>query len=236
MHKKGSIFEAAHQVLSEATKQLKVGEMVSLSSIPKTEFVYEFDRKRNKYESAFEQYIDPTDGGGGIGAVGDIFPEKKLSELERSKLVYRDDLGNYTLSYFLPKNKKLLEIAKKLREIYKKKGARTLSDRDAIETLQKEASSYATVFGLVRPTEKYKIIVNDAIWKALPSDVIGTTEYDYSFHAGEGVVSSWLMAIGKSESDVKAKLNKGLAKAKFQYVGNAMALRYSQKSAIGWDY
>jgi hypothetical protein len=96
-----------------------------------------------------------------------------------------------------------------------------------------EVKETYTHVGVVRPTEKYRLIVDEATYKALPADTIGNTSYDYSFHAGEGTIDSFLMAIGNSESDVKSKLKKGLSKVKAEYIGNAMELKYAQKRAVG---
>jgi hypothetical protein len=89
------------------------------------------------------------------------------------------------------------------------------------------------VVGKVRPTERYKFIVDEEAYKSLPTDTIATSQYDYSFHVGEGIVTSWIMAIGRDQSEVKHKLDAALKKVKVQYVGSEIELKYTQKRVVG---
>lgn len=239
MHKEGSIFEAARRVLSEAAKpKMKVGDIATFNQLPKDTLIYEFDRKTGTFDAPFTQYLDPTSGGGG-GGVGEIIPEKELNTWKRSNRdISTDSFENWALQYFLPNNPKLIDLAKRLTAAKK---AHRLSNsplitKGEIKKLHDEELKLAPLFGLVRPSERYRMIITDAINKSFPPGVIGTTEYDYSFHAGEGTIGSWIMAYGKSESDIKSKLKRVLPKIRFEYIGNAMELKYAQKSAVGWDY
>lgn len=218
---------------------MKVGDTISFLSLPKDAIKFSFDKSRGKYSPPFEHLIDPTDGGGGANGKGDVLPETMLNKWEKeNRDVITDIFGNYVLSLFIPKNKQLAESAKILTELSKSlRGNLSIPDKrivqDKILAIQETISKLAPLFGVLQLTESYKILVSETDFKKLPSDVIGTTAYDYSFHAGEGEVGSWLMTFGKSESEIKSKLMKGLAKVKVQYVGNAMALKYAQKDAIG---
>jgi ethanolamine utilization microcompartment shell protein EutL len=102
-----------------------------------------------------------------------------------------------------------------------------------IQQLQQKKQVLGLRIFKVRPTERYKFIVDEATYKALPIDTIATSQYDYSFHAGEGIVTSWIMAIGKDQAEVKSKLDDALKKVKVQYVGSETELKYAQKRAVG---
>jgi hypothetical protein len=201
----------------------KFGDMVTASSINATELRYETQKIDHKYGN-FAEYIDPTEGAGG-GTDG-MFIDKQWEKFYKANDL-RFTVFSYMLDLFTPKSKTLLALSKQMVEL-----PAYQSSPEKYALIDEVKETYTHV-GVVRPTEKYRFIVDEATWKALPSEVIGNTSYDYSFHAGEGTVDSFLMAIGGSEADVKSKLKKGLSKVKAEYIGNAMELKYAQKGAVG---
>ena len=155
-----------------------------------------------------------------------MFIDKQWEKFYRANGL-RSSLFGYMLDIFIPKSKKLLGFAKRMIEfpLYQ-------NSSEKYKLIDAVRETYTHV-GIVRTSERYRLIVDEATYKALPDDVIGNTLYDYSFHAGEGVVASFLMAIGNSEADVKSKLKNALSKVKAEYVGSATELKYAQKRAVG---
>ena len=202
----------------------KPGQMLSASSIESKDLVFKFHTLDHK-NSHFDEYLDPTQGGG--GGSGITFIEKQLENFARSHKTKTSIFKDYALDYFIPKSKVLLDIAKRVSALPPFGSSYAKSD------ILDEAKEIYKYMGVVRTTETYRLIIDEATYKALPEDTIGNTSYDYSFHAGEGVIASFIMAIGKSESDVKAKLKRALGKVKAEYIGNAMELKYAQKRAVG---
>ncbi len=201
----------------------KFGDMISASSIDAAELIYETQKIDHKHGN-FSEYLDPTEGGG--GDTTDMFIDKQWEKFYKANDL-RFTVFGYMLDVFTPKSKTLLAFAKRMIEWPSYK-----NPPEKYDLLDEVKETYTHV-GIVRTTEKYRLIVDEATYKALPAEVIGNTLYDYSFHAGEGAVASFLMAIGNSESDVKAKLKKALGKVKAEYIGNAMELKYAQKRAVG---
>jgi hypothetical protein len=201
----------------------KFGDMINASSINASELVYETEKIDHKWGN-FDRYLDPTEGAGG----GDrnLFVDDQWGKFYKANKL-RFTVFSYMIDLFTPKSKTLLALSKQMVEwpAYQ-------SSPEKYALIDKVKETYTHV-GIVRTTERYRFIIDEATWKALPSEVIGNTSYDYSFHAGEGTVDSFLMAIGNSESDVKAKLKKALGKVKAEYIGNAMELKYAQKRAVG---
>jgi hypothetical protein len=201
----------------------KFGDMVTASSINATDLRYETQKIDHKYGN-FAEYIDPTEGAGG-GTDG-MFIDKQWEKFYKANDL-RFTIFSYMLDLFTPKSKTLLAFSKRMIE-----WPSYQNNSEKYKLIDEVKETYTHV-GVVRTTEKYRLIVDEATYKALPEDTIGNTSYDYSFHAGEGTIDSFLMAIGNSESDVKTKLKKALGKVKAEYIGNAMELKYAQKRAVG---
>ena len=201
----------------------KFGDTVLASSIDSKDLVYEIEKRDVKWGN-FDRYLDPTEGGGGGG--NELLIDREWGKFYKSHDL-RSTVFGYMLDLFTPKSKTLFAFAKRMCEwpSYKNPAEKY--------ALIDEVNETYTHVGIVRTTERYRLIVDEAAYKALPEDTIGNTSYDYSFHAGEGVIDSFLMAIGSSEADVKSKLKKGLSKVKAEYIGNAMELKYAQKRAVG---
>ena len=201
----------------------KFGDTVAASSIEAGEFTYETQKIDHKYGN-FDEYIDPTEGGG--GGTTDMFIDRQWEKFYKANDL-RFSVFNYMIDLFTPKSKTLLAFSKRMCEFPSYKSSPEKYD------LVDEVKKTFTHVGVVRTTERYRLIVDEATYRALPQGVIGNTSYDYSFHAGEGTVASFLMAIGDSEGDVKGKLKKALGKVKAEYIGNATELKYAQKRAVG---
>lgn len=201
----------------------KFGDTVPASSINSDNLVYEIDKLDHR-QGNFSQYLDPTEGAGGDAA--DMLIDKQWEKFYKANDL-RSTVFGYMLDPFTPKSKTLFDFAKRMIKFPSHKNSSEKYD------LIDEVKETYTHVGVVRTTESYRLIVDEATYKALPDDVIGNTSYDYSFHAGEGVIASFLMAIGNSEADVKNKLKNALGKVKAEYIGNAMELKYAQKRAVG---
>lgn len=201
----------------------KFGDMIDASSIDSADLIYEVE-KIDVNDGNFSNYLDPTEGGG--GDTGGMLIDKQWEKFYKANGL-RSTVFGYMLDLFTPKSKTLFDFAKSMIKFppYKNSSEKY----DLIDTVKE---TYTHV-GVVRTTESYRLIVDEATYKALPDDVIGNTSYDYSFHGGEGIIASFLMAIGNSEADVKSKLKNALGKVKAEYIGNAMELKYAQKRAVG---
>jgi len=201
----------------------KFGDLIPASSLKSSELVYETEKIDHKWGN-FDRYLDPTEGAGG----GDrsLFVDDQWGKFYKAHKL-RFTVFGYMIDLFTPKSKTLLALSKQMVEW---PAYQSSSEKYALIDKVKELYTHV---GVVRTTESYRFIIDEATWKALPSEVIGNTSYDYSFHAGEGTVDSFLMAIGDSEGDVKSKLKKALGKVKAEYIGNAMELKYAQKRAVG---
>ncbi len=192
------------------TEASKVGDIVKIAS---KDLVYEYEKTSNR--DFFNDAFDPQGGAGGY----DPF-ESTIAATEASAWVKKNDSNiGKTIDYFLPKSPLLQQL---------KLDAPPFSNK-----YKYGVDDNFPVVGKVRPTERYKFIVDEATYKALPIDTIATSQYDYSFHAGEGIVTSWIMAIGKNQAEVKSKLDAALTKVKVQYVGSETELKYAQKRAVG---
>jgi len=215
------LVEIARAVLEGASH--KFGDTVAASSIEAGEFTYATQKIDHKYGN-FDEYLDPTEGGGG-GTSG-MFVDKQWEKFYKANDL-RFTVFSYMLDLFTPKSATLLAFSKRMMQFPPYK-----SSPEKYDLIDEVKATYTHV-GVIRTTERYRLIVDESTYKALPQDVIGNTTYDYSFHAGEGTVASFLMAIGDSDSDVKSKLKKALGKVKAEYIGNAMELKYAQKRAVG---
>ena len=224
-----NLIETVKEVLSEAKKP-KAGDMVPFNSIPKNDFVFEIETG----DYAFSHILDPTGGGGGSQGFEDSIFYKAPGKFRKKHGDKYPSLAlDFPLSFWLPKSKELQKLVEAWGKVpVKDRWNKSPEEKKALRAIEDEMKKYLN-FAYVRTTEKYKIIVDDAVYRSLPNNVIGSTEYDYSFHAGEGNVSGWLIGIGKSRAEAMKNVKAGLKKAKFQYVGNAMELKQLQKSAIG---
>ena len=201
----------------------KFGDMIAASAIDDSDLIIETQKLDHKWGN-FDEYLDPTQGAG--GANRDIFIDVQWEKFRKAHGL-RFTVFSYMLDLFTPKSKTLLAFSKNMCE-----WPPYTNNAEKYDLIDKVHKTFTHV-GVVRTTEKYRLIIDEATYKALPEETIGNTSYDYSFHAGEGIIDSFLMAIGKSESDVKSKLKKGLSKTKAEYIGNAMELKYAQKRAVG---
>jgi hypothetical protein len=192
------------------TEASKVGDIVTIT--PK-DLVYEYEKTSG--HDFFLYSFDPQDGGGGYDPFESTIAAKEANQwVKNNKSSIRT-----TIDYFLPKSPGLQKL---------KLDAPPLSNK-----YKYGIEDNFPVVGKVRPTERYKFIVDEQTYKALPADTIATSQYDYSFHAGEGIVTSWIMAIGKNQAEVKSKLDAALKKVKVEYVGSEIELKYAQKRAVG---
>lgn len=191
-------------------ESFKVGDVVSITS---KDLVYEYEKTSDR--DFFSDAFDPQYGGGGW----DPF-DSTIAAKEASRWVNKNGkhIGQ-TIDYFLPKSPVLQKL---------KLDAPPFSNK-----YNYGVNDNFPVVGKVRPTERYKFIVDEETYKSLPTDTIATSQYDYSFHAGEGIVTSWIMAIGRDQSEVKHKLDAALKKVKVQYVGSEIELKYTQKRVVG---
>ena len=217
-----SLVNIARAILEGAS--YKLGQMLSASSIEPENLVFKIHKLDHK-NSYFDEYLDPTEGGG--GGSGITFIENQLTKFGQQHKIKTSIFKDYTLDYFIPKSKVLFDIAKRVSILS------PFSSSYAKTDILDEAKDVYKYIGAVRTTESYRLIIDETTYKSLPEDIIGNTSYDYSFHGGEGIIASFIMAIGKSESDVKSKLKKALGKVKAEYIGNAMELKYAQKRAVG---
>jgi hypothetical protein len=179
------------------TEASKVGDLVKITS---KDLVYEYEKTSDR--DFFSDAFDPQGGAGGY----DPF-ESTVAAKEAEKWVKQNDSAiRRTIDYFLPKSPVLQQL---------KLDAPPFSNK-----YKYGIDDNFPVVGKVRPTERYKFIVDAQTYKALPDDTIASSQYDYSFHAGEGIVTSWIMAIGKDQAKVKSKLDAALKKVKVEYVGS----------------
>jgi len=199
------------------TEASKVGDIVKITA---EDLVYDYEKTSVYGGLFFDDVFDPQGGGGGWDPFESTVAAKeaekwvKQNKNAEGKRIY---IGQ-TFDYFLPKSPDLQKLkinAKNSREY------------------ESAAINLFPVVGKVRPTERYKFIIDEPTYKALPVDTIASSEYDYSFHAGEGNVTSWIMAIGANQAEVKNKLDTAIKKVKAQYVGSQTELKYAQKRAVG---
>ncbi len=219
-----------NSILTEAKKP-KAGDMVPFNSIPKEDFVFEMETG----DYAFGNILDPTDGAGGSQGFEDSIFYKAPDEFKKKhgKDKYPSFALDFPLSFWLPKSRELQKLVEAWGKVpVKDRWNKSPEEKKALRAIEDEMKKYLH-FAYARTTEKYKIIVDEEVYNALPNNVIGSTEYDYSFHAGEGKVTGWLMAIGKSRAEALKNVKAGLEKAKYQYVGSEMELRQMQKDAVG---
>lgn len=192
------------------TEASKVGDIVKIAS---KDLVYEYEKTSNP--DFFGDAFDPQGGAGGYDPFDSTIAAKEASSWVKSN---KSTIGS-NIDYFLPKSPGLQKL---------KLNAPPFSNK-----YKYGIDDNFPVVGKVRPTERYKFIVDEQTYKALPADTIATSQYDYSFHGGEGIVTSWIMAVGKDQAEVKNKLDAALTKVKVQYVGSETELKYAQKRAVG---
>jgi len=193
--------------ISEASK---VGDLVKITS---KDLIYEYEKTSDG--DFFLYSFDPQDGAGGWDPFDQTIAAKEASSWVKSN---KSTIGS-NIDYFLPKSPGLQKL---------KLNAPPFSNK-----YKYGVDDNFPVVGKVHPIERYKFIVDEQAYEALPKDTIAASEYDYSFHGGEGIVTSWIMAIGKDQGEVKSKLDTALTKVKVQYVGSEIELKYAQKRAVG---
>jgi len=165
--------------------------------------------------------FDPQDGAGGWDpfeySVANKTYEKWLAK-NKNKLPNNFFSGVGWLIYFMPKSPEIVNI---------------VSEDLRGEELQEAISKKFPVYGVAETKEAYRLIVGDGDYQRLPENTIASASYDYSFHAGEGVVNSWIMSIGKDKAEVDKNIKKALSTLKAEYVGSETELKFRQKYAIG---
>ena len=210
------------RTILEAPKY-KFGDMVQASGIDTADLHYEVEKIDHR-DGNFGQYLDPTEGAG--GGKDDLLVDKKWAKFYKANGL-RSSVFGYMIDIFIPKSKTLFGFAKRMVEFPSHQNS---SEKyDLIDAVKEKY----THVGVVRTSERYRLIVDEVAYDVLPAEVIGNTSYDYSFHAGEGVIASFLMSIGNSESEVKNKLKSALGKIKAEYIGSTTELKYAQKRAVG---
>lgn len=224
------IFEA----YKSAYEEEEFGDTVPAASIADL-LTFETSKVHPKYgnfDSNIEYYFDPTSGGGGEQA--STFCEDKLIQFAKSNGVRPAFLElfftDYPYSKFIPKTKQLAEIA--LNPEFQV--PRRDMDPEAKMRYSMARQSAAKIFpfmGIAATPESYRFLIKDA-WEKLPDGVIGNAEWDYSFHAGEGTVDSFIAALGTSESDVRNKLKSALKVIDAEYVGSSTEAKFQQRYQV----
>jgi hypothetical protein len=198
-------------------------EYITEVTIPLKELVIITSSNPNE----FDDYFEPQGGGGGWDPFEDTIASKKADQFE-SKNKIKGGYNIHPYHFLLPKSKDAAKILEK----YRVNGNITITHSNGDEILSDLQEKFST-FCLIRPTEKYKLIIDEAAYAALPQNCIGVSEYDYSFHAGEGVVSSWIFAMADSEEAAESLARRALSKVKVEYVGSSTELKFKQKYAVG---
>jgi hypothetical protein len=181
--------------------------------------------------SILDEYIDPT-GTVDNRHYGDdsntALYDEKLEEFARQYGFY------YSLAHnlFIPKCKKLADMA--LESIMtKRRGKMTPQENETNK--QRRSKGYDVkmfpYIGIAATPESYRLLVREA-WDNLPDCVIGDTDYDYSFHGGEGKVTSFIAAIGSSEQEVRSLLEQALKNVKAEYVGSSTEAKFRQRYQV----
>jgi hypothetical protein len=192
-------------------------------SVPSSELVVITSSNPDK----FDDYFDPQGGGGGWDPFEHTIAYKKAEQFE-SKNKIKGAYNIHPYHFLLPKSKDAVKILEK----YRVDDTITITYANSKQILSELKEKFST-FCLIRPTEKYKLIINDAAYNALPQNCIGVSEYDYSFHAGEGIVSSWIFTMADSKSAAESLARKALSKVKVEYVGSSTEIKFKQKYAVG---
>lgn len=193
-----------------------VGDIVKIAA---SDLIYEYEKVTNF--GFFSDSFDPQNGGGGWDPFKDSVIQKETDKWFSSTKDYKGDRlrqSSHELDYFLAKTPALAKLR--------------IDNGKWLEDFRKAAINMFPVVGKVRPSEKYRFIIDKRTFDSFPEGTIGSAQYDYSFHAGEGIVASWIMAIGKDKTEVTKLLKTALAKTKSEYVGSEMELKYAQKNAV----
>lgn len=212
INKNDPLIEVARKILNE----VKVGDIVK---IPAADLVFDYEPVDT--HGFFGDSFDPQDGAGGWDPFKDSIAQKETDKWFSKNKDYKGEKmeqSGHQLDYFLAKTPELAQL--------RIDNGKWLSD------FKKAAINKFPIAGKVRPKEKYKFIIDQKTFNSFPEGTIGSAEYDYSFHAGEGIVTSWIIAIGKDKSEVTRKLKSAIAKTKAQYVGSEIELKYAQKNSV----
>lgn len=195
----------------------------SAAAIPSDELVVLTSSNPDRYEV----YFDPQKGAGGWDPFESTIAAKKAEEFSRKYKINRD-YYIYPYNFLLPKSEEAMQILEKYRE-----GDIINITYDKSKEILSQLRERFPMFCLIRPTEKYRLIIDEDTYNALPQNCIGVSEYDYSFHAGEGTASSWIFAMADSEAAAESLARKALSMVKFEYIGSSTELKFKQKYAVG---
>lgn len=189
--------------------------------------------------SILDEYIDPT-GTVDNRLYGDssntALYDEKVEEFARQFGISFGDVHGfyYSLAHnlFIPKCKKLADMA--LESIMAKRRGKTTPQENETNKQRRSKGYDVKMFpyiGIAATPESYRLLVREA-WDNLPDCVIGDTDYDYSFHGGEGKVTSFIAAIGSSEQEVRSLLEQALKNVKAEYVGSSTEAKFRQRYQV----
>lgn len=216
-----------------SNSKLKFGDIIPAISILDS-LNFDISQFSKAGGSSVEHYFDPTSGGG--GDQGDTLYDEKISELARkasvSKYYILTFFDSWIHNLFIPKCKKLADIALSPDMT---KPRKEMSPEEVEAFKEARSRGYAVemfpYIGIASSPESYRLLVGEA-WDQLPDCVIGNTEWDYSFHAGEGKVDSFIAAIGGSEQEVKTLLVQALKSINAEYVGSSTEAKFRQRYQV----
>jgi hypothetical protein len=181
--------------------------------------------------SSIDHYFDPTSGGG--GQQEQTLYDAKFSEFAKGHNISSSYLATFFESLlhnlFIPKCKILSDIA--LNPTFQSRYKRSPEEMQQLKEARNKAQELFPYVGIALTPESYRLLVGDS-WDKLPECVIGNTEWDWSFHGGEGRVESFIAAIGKTEKDVRQKLKAALGVLRAEYVGSGTEARFQQRYKV----
>jgi hypothetical protein len=226
--------EIIYEAYKNTHKSKNYGDTVPATSIADslTFETSQVDPKYENFDSNVMFYFDPTEGGGGEQATG--FSEEKLEQFARSNgvspLFLEMFFTTYPYSLFIPKTKQLAEIALNP-EFQVPVRNMTPEIKAQYKTARNSGPGIFPFLGIAATPESYRFLIKDS-WEKLPDGVIGNASWDYSFHAGEGTVDSFIAALGTSESDVRNKLTSALKVIDAEYVGSSTEAKFQQRYQV----
>lgn len=181
--------------------------------------------------SDIDDYFDPTGGGG--GQQDETLYSAKIDEFAKEQDISSSYLATFFDSLlhnlFIPKCEVLADIA--LNPIFLPRYKRSPEEIQQLKEARNKAQELFPYIGIALTPESYRLLVGES-WDKLPECVIGNTEWDWSFHGGEGTVGSFVAAIGKSDSDVKQKIKAALRVLKAEYVGSSTETKFQQRYKV----
>jgi len=181
--------------------------------------------------STIDNYFDPTGGGG--GQQEQTLYEDKVEEFAKKHNISSSYLAaffdGFLYNSFIPKCKVLADIV--LNPIFLPRYKRSPEEMQQLKEARKKAGELFPYVGIALSPESYRLLVSDS-WDKLPECVIGNTEWDWSFHGGEGRVESFIAAIGKTEKDVRQKLKAALGVLRAEYVGSSTEAKFQQRYKV----